>query len=102
MNYKPRIFMKKLERMDGKLFESLKVNEMTNLGAFFGGWHCQTTDSSGCEDTYKQDTDPRPPSSDQITTKIEDTINSTVVDDAFNNDGSIDVDIFLESEVNWD
>jgi hypothetical protein len=29
--------MKKLERMDGKLFESLKPNEMSNLAAFVGG-----------------------------------------------------------------
>lgn len=29
--------MKKLEKMDGKLFESLKPNEMSNLGALVGG-----------------------------------------------------------------
>lgn len=35
--------MKKLEKMDGKLFESLKPNEMSNLGAMVGGLCAQTS-----------------------------------------------------------
>ena len=34
--------MKKLEKMDGKLFESLKPNEMSNLAAFVGGKNEET------------------------------------------------------------
>ena len=94
--------MKKLERMDGKLFESLKSNELSNLATFIGGWSCKTEEeNTGCEDTYKQDTDPRPPSSDTITVKLDDTINSTLIDDGYHANGDLDVDIFLESEVNW-
>lgn len=35
--------MKKLEKMDGKLFESLKPNEMSNLCAMVGGRYDQAT-----------------------------------------------------------
>lgn len=34
--------MKKLEKMDGKLFESLKPNELSNLAAFVGGKEAAT------------------------------------------------------------
>ena len=37
--------MKKLEKMDGKLFESLKPNEMSNLASFVGGRDTQATDN---------------------------------------------------------
>lgn len=37
MNYKPQREMKKLERMDGELFKSLKPNEMSNIAALVGG-----------------------------------------------------------------
>lgn len=46
--------MKKLEKIDGKLFESLKPNEMSNLGALVGGdkvrYETTGEKSKGCED----------------------------------------------------
>jgi hypothetical protein len=46
---KPQTQMKKLERMDGKLFESLKENEMSQIGQLVGGYW--TTQTNGGKDT---------------------------------------------------
>jgi hypothetical protein len=86
--------MKKLERMDGRLFESLKVNEMTNLGAFVGGWKAITHDDiEGCEDTWKQSCDPFE-AGDVLTESLADVINSDFATDSYNVDGSYDSDVF--------
>jgi hypothetical protein len=55
--------MKKLEKMDGKLFESLKPNEMSNLAALLGGdaVRIETTGErqAGCQDVeYVSQTGP--------------------------------------------
>ena len=47
MIYKPQREMRKLERMDGELFKSLKPNEMSNLAALLGG---EVIATSGTQD----------------------------------------------------
>jgi hypothetical protein len=72
--------MKKLEKMDGKLFESLKPNEMSNLSAFVGGWTAETCVDNK-EDTYKQATDPF--KGDEMTDDKKDIIFTTISSDGF-------------------
>jgi hypothetical protein len=53
--YKPQREMKKLERMDGKLFERLKPSQLNDLSFLVGGECLRicSQNSEGCEDvTY--------------------------------------------------
>jgi hypothetical protein len=49
--------MKKLEKLDSKLFEEFKMDEVSSLASVVGGWSCVTTPCCGLPaDTWKQDT----------------------------------------------
>ncbi|MFZ4797334.1 MAG: hypothetical protein ACOYMA_07545 [Bacteroidia bacterium] len=70
--------------MDGKLFESLKPNVMSNLASFVGGWSAETCVNNE-EDTWKQATSPF--DGDQLTEEAADTICTTIAADGFVLDG---------------
>ncbi len=49
--------MKKLERMDGKLFGSLQPNEMSKMSSLLGGYYTtQTTNAQGADTMHHYET----------------------------------------------